>query len=97
MYETSFHPYLRPVFIITCFHSYTYEISFHSCNNDTSLKFGFLSIPVFLGWRLLKKGTKNKVGFRHLKLPDFKIIIIIIIISRYSRFLYVAKILIFKK
>jgi hypothetical protein len=48
MYETGFHPYLRLVFIITCFHSYTYEISFHSSNNETSLKFRFLSIPVLL-------------------------------------------------
>lgn len=47
IYETSF-PYLRLVLLITCFHSDTYEISFHSCNNETSLKFGFLSIPVFL-------------------------------------------------
>jgi hypothetical protein len=63
MYETSFHPYLRLVFINTCFHSYTYETSFHSCNNETSLKFGFLSIPVFLAGDYKKKEPKIKSVF----------------------------------
>jgi hypothetical protein len=60
MYETSFHPYLKLVFIITCFDSYTYEIRVHSCNNETSLKFGFLSIPVLLAGDFLKKEQKIK-------------------------------------